>query len=86
MANKWRHCIKHVFKDDGKLWEVAHVTDVVVNSLIINTAYLSDDASCDTNMEGIELLSCQKLIIYNTLEVIISVSKKNFAFLFCCNF
>ena len=47
----------YVFKEDDKLWELDHITDVVVDSLIINTADTNGDSSSDTDKEGIELLS-----------------------------
>ena len=49
------HCIEHKIKED-KLWELAHITDVVVDSLISNNAHSNDGTSSNTDMESTELL------------------------------
>ena len=44
-AEKWRHCAEHTIKEEGKLWELDHITDVVLDSLINNNADASDNTS-----------------------------------------
>ena len=56
-ADKRRHCIQHISKIEDKLWEMAHITDVVVDSRININADSSDDTISDTDMKGIELLN-----------------------------
>ena len=44
-------------KEEDKLWQLAHIIDIVVGNLIINNAGSGYDTSFDIDMEGTELLS-----------------------------
>ena len=58
MADKRRHCIQHINKKEHKVWDLADITYIVVDTRINNNADSSDDTDYDTrySLEGIELL------------------------------
>ena len=53
--DKCCHYIEHTLKEEDTIWELAHITYVVEDSLINNNANSSDDKSSATDMEGIGL-------------------------------
>ena len=61
-VDKWRHCVEHIIKKEDKLWELAHITDVVVDSLIIKKVESSDDLS----LIHISSLNCKFLSLLFT--------------------
>ena len=51
-ADNWRHCIQHIMKEEDKLWQLAHIIDIVIvdnNADSSNTSSYTDMDFTDSN-------------------------------------